>query len=182
MGGAERTADKEDDMNHRARTTLPRIAARLAGILAAAILMLGAVAAPVPTAAETTTPVIWAEMHEMRPPCKEVCFRDLKPPGIAIVGTGAGPFATVQLRFVSLDGSRESFTYKTDAYTAGGDFTARTGERVCNGWLGSPEEPTGLPDEHAWEVRAEVLTTKPGVPSIASNILFLYSCGDGAVG
>lgn len=182
MGGADCTADKEDDMNHRPRATVSRTAARLAGFLGAAMLLLGAVAAPAPTAAETTTPVIWAEMHEMRPPCKEVCFRDLKPPGIVIVGTGFGPYATVQLRFVSLDGSRESFIAKTEAYSEAGDVTLRTGERVCNGWLGSPLEPTGLPDEHAWEVRAEVLTTKPGVPVIASNILYLYSCGDGAVG
>jgi hypothetical protein len=42
-------------------------------------------------------------------------------------------------------------------------------------------ESSGLPDEHAWEVRAELLTTKSGAVT-ASNILYLYSCGDGPVG
>ena len=169
-------------MDYRRPTGVARIAARLTGLVGTAMLLLGAVAASALSADETTRPVIWAEMHEMRPPCKEICFRDLKPPGIAIVGTGFGPYATIEVRFVSLDGSRESFLAKSDAYSADGDFRLMTGERVCNGWLGSPSEPTQMADEHAWEVRAEVLSTKPGVPVIASNILFLYSCGNGAAG
>jgi len=128
-------------------------------------------------------PSIWVELEEMRPPCKgDACTRELRPPGVVIVGSGLGAFAPVQVRFVSMDGTRESMVFATETYSAGGDFRLLTGERVCNDWLGSPLESSGLPDEHAWEVRAAPLTGKTGVAANGSNILYLYTCGDGGVG
>ncbi len=135
------------------------------------------------SAAATVTPSIWVELEEMRPPCKgDSCTRELQAPGVVIVGTGFAADLPVQVRFVSLDGTRPSMIYKTDPYTAAGDITLLTGERVCNDWLGSPLEASGLPEEHAGEVRAAPLTDKSGVAAIGSNILYLYTCGDGGVG
>jgi len=133
-------------------------------------------------AAETTTPAIWVEVWEMRPPCKDPCTRELRAPGVVIVGTGFEEDLPVQVRFVSLDGTRPSMLFKTEPYSGAGDITLRTGERVCNGWLGSPLEPSGLPDEHAWEVRAATDTGKSGVAVISSNIVYLYTCGEGGKG
>lgn len=171
-------------MDHDPRATTIWNPARLLGAVGAALLLTAvAMTAPAPGAAQKGEPYIWVETHDRRPPCyTEYCFRIAVVPGVAIAGTNFAPYGTVQVRFVSLDGTRESFTYKVEADSAAGDFRIETGESVCNAWLnGSPLVPTGLPDEHAWEVRAGDFTTKPGVPS-ASNILFIYTCGDGPVG
>jgi hypothetical protein len=126
------------------------------------------------SAAATVTPSIWVELEEMRPPCKgDSCTRDLRAPGVVIVGTGFAADLPVQVRFESPDGTRPSMIYKTDPYSAAGDITLLTGERVCNDWLASPVEASGLPEEHAWEVGAAPLTDKSGVAAIGSNILTL---------
>jgi hypothetical protein len=178
-------------MRHGPRDTLARAPAQLVGLVGAAMLLSGIVTAIVPShaTAQTEGPAIWTKVYDMGRaglPCKsdDQCTRQGRVPGIAIVGTGFGPYETILVRLVSLDGSRESFTITTEAYTAEGRFTVLTGERVCTDFSGPPESPlesSGLPDEHAWEVRAELLTSKSGV-AISSNILYLYSCGDGPVG
>jgi hypothetical protein len=155
---------------------------RRAAIVVGGLLVVLAGATAMHVAAATTTPAIWVELEEMRPPCKEVCTRELRAPGVVIVGTGFAADLPAQVRFVSLDATRPSMTFKTESSSATGDITLLTGERVCNHWLGDPLEPSGLPDEHAWEVRAAPDTGKAGVAAISSNIVSLYTCGDGGKG
>ena len=156
---------------------------RRAAIVVAVLLVVMAGATAMHVSAETTPPAIWVELEEMRPPCKgDACTRELRAPGVVIVGTGFETDLPVQVRLVSLDGTRPSMIFKTEPYSAAGDITLRTGERVCNDWLGSPLEPSGLPDEHAWEVRAAPDTGKAGVAAISSNIVYLYTCGEGGKG